>query len=95
LPSAIRKESDFQMESTPAERPVWKVVVASILDFFAIFMVGGYLIARATGGLTETGFQLNGLPAVALFALVILWFFVLGRWFGGTPFRRLFGVVRR
>ena len=82
------------MENTPAARPVWKVVVASILDFVLIFGVGGYLIARFSGGLTETGFQLNGMPALALFVLVIAWFFVLGRWFGGTPFRRLFGVAR-
>ena len=41
-----------------------RIVAAAILDFLTIFLLGGFIIARLTGNTTETGFQLNGLPAV-------------------------------
>lgn len=75
-----------------AERPFWKLLLAGILDFLLVFIIGGYLIATLTGGTTEGGFSLSGLPAVLLFALVILYFWGMRR-LGGTVFRRLFGVA--
>lgn len=75
------------------ERPkTWKVVTAAILDFLFVFVVGGYLIALLTGNIVNGGFQLNGLPALLLFALVILYFWGMKR-LGGTLFKRLFGLV--
>lgn len=70
----------------------WKVVVAAILDFFLIFLGGGYVIALVTGGTTDGGFQLNGLPALALFALVVVYFVGMKR-IGGTVFKRVFGIA--
>ena len=76
------------------DRPAtWKVVLAAILDFVLVFAVGGWGIARLTGGTTEGGFQLNGWPALALLVLIVLYFYGMGKWGGGTLFRRLFGVV--
>lgn len=75
-----------------AERPFWKLLIAAILDFLLVFFVGGYLIALVTGGTTETGFELNGLPAIGLFALIVLYFWGM-RKMGGTLFRRIFGVA--
>ncbi len=66
----------------------WRVVIAFILDFFASFMVFGYVIAAITGDTTEGGFSLNGLPAIILFALVIAYFVLMPR-FGGRLFQRL------
>lgn len=75
------------------KRPkTWKVVTAAILDFLLVFFVGGYLIALLTGGTTDGGFQLNGLPALLLFALIVLYFWGMKR-IGGTLFKRLFGLV--
>jgi hypothetical protein len=75
------------------EKPkTWKVVLAAILDFFLVFLVGGYVIAALTGGLTGGGFALSGGPALALFALVIVYFVGMKR-LGGTIFKRLFGLV--
>lgn len=71
----------------------WRIVLAAILDFFTVFGVGGYVIARLTGNLTETGFALNGMPAVALFAVIIL-YFVLGKRMGGTLWQRLLRARR-
>lgn len=70
----------------------WKVVLAAILDFLLVFLGGGYVIALVTGGTTDGGFQLNGLPALILFALVIAYFVVMKR-LGGTLFKRLFGIA--
>ncbi len=70
----------------------WRKVVAAILDFVFIFFVGGYVIAYATGDLTEEGFSLNGGPAFLLFGLVVLYFVIFTRFLGGTPFQRLLRV---
>lgn len=70
----------------------WKVVTAAILDFLLVFLGGGYIIAKLTGGITENGFELSGAPAFALFALVVAYFLVMKR-LGGTLFKRLLGVV--
>lgn len=70
----------------------WRKVVAAILDFFFIFFAGGYVIGLVTGGTTEKGFSLSGGPALMLFALIVLYFVVLGRYLGGTLFQRLLGT---
>jgi len=67
-------------------------VVAAILDFFFIFIIAGYVVARFTGGTTEGGFELKGMPAFALFGIVILYFIVFSRFLGGTLFQRLLGT---
>lgn len=75
------------------DRPAtWKVVLAAILDFLVVFLVGGYLVAALTGGTTEGGFELNGWPALVLFALIVLYFWGMKR-IGGTLFQRLFGIA--
>ena len=78
------------MSTAPA---TWRIVTAAILDFFTIFAIGGYLVARLTGNLTETGFRLHGMPAVALFAVIIL-YFVAGRYLGGTLWQRILRARR-
>lgn len=75
-----------------APRPpaaTWRKVVAAILDFFTVFFVGGYLIGMMTGGTTETGFKLSGMPAVALFALIIAYFVIGRKYLGGTLWQRI------
>jgi hypothetical protein len=75
------------------EKPAtWKVVTAAILDFFLVFFVAGFVIAKLTGGTTDGGFQLNGAPALVLFGVIILYFWGMKR-IGGTVFQRLFGLV--
>jgi hypothetical protein len=79
----------------PAMRAaVWKRVLASILDFFTTFFVFGMAIAYVTGDTTSTGFKLDGLPALVLFALVVVYFFVGRRYLGGTLWDRLLGIQR-
>lgn len=75
------------------EKPkTWKVVLAAALDFLLVFVVGGYVIAKLTGGTAEGGFQLDGLPALALLVLVVAYFWGMKR-LGGTIFKRVFGLV--
>ncbi|MFN3659531.1 MAG: hypothetical protein ACK4UO_19975 [Pseudolabrys sp.] len=80
--------------ATPTPKPVatWRKVVAAILDFVFVFAAVGYAIGYATGGLTESGFNLEGGPAFILFGIVILYFIVFSRYLGGTLFQRLLGV---
>ena len=77
---------------TPA--PFWKRVLAPILDFLMVFFVGGYLIGVATGMNTPGGFNLQGWPALLLFVLVAVYFYVGRRVAGGTLWDRFFGIAR-
>lgn len=70
----------------------WKVVLAALLDFILVLLVGGYLIALLTGSTTEEGFQLTGGPALAWLVLAIGYFWGMKRT-GGTLFQRLFGIA--
>ena len=69
----------------------WKVVIAFILDLLTSFILFGYLIAKLTGNTTENGFQLNGLPALVLFAAVIAYMWFMPR-FGGRLWQRILGA---
>jgi hypothetical protein len=83
------------MTSEPVKpAAVWKRVVAAILDFFTAFFVFGWLIAKLTGETTESGFALQGGPAIALFVLVVAYFFIGRRYAGGTLWDRIFRIGR-
>lgn len=69
-------------------------VIAAILDFFTIFFIGGYAIGKLTGGTTESGFKLEGMPALLAIALIIL-YFVVGSKTGGTIWQRVLGVKKK
>jgi hypothetical protein len=82
------------MAETPASAPTWRIVLAAILDFLTVFFVAGYTIAWSLGGLTGTGFKLTGFPALLLFAVLVAYFVLGKRVFGGTLWKRILGVVR-
>jgi hypothetical protein len=82
------------MVEATTSAPTWRIVLAAILDFITIFFVGGFIIGWLSGGLTGNGFNLNGLPALALFALIIAYFVLGKRVFGGTLWKRILGTVR-
>jgi len=65
-----------------------RVVVAFILDLVTSFSLFGYLIAKVTGDTTQGGFELNGLPALILFGLVIAYMVLMPR-YGGRLWQRL------
>jgi len=75
----------------PTERPIahWRIILAAVLDFFTAFFVIGYAVALVTGGTTADGFQLNGLPALISFALIVAYFWVGRKYLGGTPWQRI------
>ena len=70
-----------------------RIVFAAILDFITIFAVGGYLIAKFTGDTTDAGFQLDGMPALLLFGLIVA-YFVAGKYLGGTLWQRILGTKK-
>ena len=82
------------MPETVEPAATWKRVVAAILDFFTVFFAAGYAIARATGGMTEDGFNLKGGPAFGLFAVIVIYVFVGRRYAGGTLWDRIFRIGR-
>lgn len=82
-----------QSDVTPVKQvSTARKVFAAILDVLFIFIVAGYGVAHFAGGTTEGGFELNGAPAFALFGIIVLYFIVFSRFFGGTLFQRLLGV---
>ncbi|MEM7753454.1 MAG: hypothetical protein AAF230_08585 [Pseudomonadota bacterium] len=56
------------------------------------FFVLGFAVASVTGGLTEDGFSLSGVPALILFALIFGYFWAGKRHFGGTIWKRILKV---
>ena len=54
--------------------------------------VGGYVIGHLTNNVTDDGFKLEGVPALVLFALIVAYFVILGRFLGGTLWQRLLGT---
>ena len=69
-------------------------VFAGILDFITVFAIGGYAIGKLTGNTTDNGFQLDGWPALALFALIIAYFVIGYQFAGGTIWQRILRVPR-
>jgi len=82
------------MSDTSDQVPSWKIILAFVLDLVTAFFVLGYLVALLTGGTTEGGFELNGGPAILLFALVIAYFVGMGKYGGGTLWQRILGARR-
>ncbi len=79
--------------------PTWKRVFAFIVDFVLSLVVFGGAIAAATGKLGQqpdgtTGFSLEGAPAVAAMACMVLYFWLGGR-YGFRIGNLLFGIKRR
>ena len=75
--------------------PMWKRVLAPILDFIMTFFGFGYLIAAATGNLNQpSGFSLDGWPALLLFVLMAAYFYIGRRVTSGTLWDRFFGIGR-
>jgi uncharacterized membrane protein YkvI len=64
-------------------------VLAAILDFFTIFFMLGYTIAKLTGNVTNDGFKLEGMPALVMFALIIIYFVAGTKYLGGTIWQRI------
>ncbi|MES5044493.1 hypothetical protein ABVB72_04365 [Rhizobium nepotum] len=81
-------------ETVPKQPATWRIILAFFLDFWTAFFAAGFLVASVAGGQTPNGFQLNGMPAFFAFALIIAYFVVLGRFFGGTLWQRLLKAKR-
>ncbi|WP_322866838.1 hypothetical protein U5922_012010 [Aquicoccus sp. G2-2] len=62
---------------TDAAKPAnWRIILAFFLDLITAFFIFGFVISWLTGNLTPNGFQLNGGPAVLLFAVIIAFFWL-------------------
>ena len=82
------------MASDAKRVPSWKIVLAFILDLFTAFFLFGFIVAKFTGDTTESGFELNGTPALIMFALVIAYFVIGSRYLGGTLWQRILKTKR-
>ncbi|MFF2320426.1 hypothetical protein ACFVTJ_05180 [Agrobacterium sp. NPDC058088] len=78
----------------PKQPAAWRIILAFFLDFWTAFFAAGFLVATVAGGRTPGGFALNGAPAFIAFMLIIAYFVVLGRFFGGTLWQRLLKARR-
>ena len=70
----------------------WRKVVAAVLDFVFVFFIAGYVVGYLTGNLTKSGFELNGAPALVVFAAIAFYFVVFTRFLGGTVWQRVLRV---
>lgn len=74
-----------------ASNPIatWRRITAIILDFITVFFGGGYAIGALTGSLTADGFKLEGMPALLLLALTVIYFVAGNKYLGGTIWQRV------
>lgn len=72
----------------------WRIILAFILDLVTSFLVLGYLIGIVFGGATDTGFSLQGGPALLLLVAIVAYFLIFNRFLGGTIWKRMLGAVR-
>ena len=70
----------------------WRRGLAALFDFLTVFFIGGYLIGSLTGETTKDGFNLTGLPALVLFAMIVAYFYIGWKVSGGTIWQRIFGA---
>jgi hypothetical protein len=70
----------------------WRKVVAAALDFLFAFFVAGFAVGYLTGNLTNSGFELKGAPALAVFVAIALYFVIFTKVLGGTVWQRVLGV---
>ena len=75
------------------EMSTFMKILAGVLDFVTIFMAAGFVISKLTGQPTEGGFKLKGAPALALFAVVIAYFWLLPKVTGSTLWQWLLGLL--
>jgi hypothetical protein len=87
-------ESVNASSAQPVRAAIWKRVVAAILDFFTVFYLGGLVIGYLSGHATGASFQLSGVPALILFVLIAVYFYVCRRHLGGTLWDRIFRIAR-
>jgi hypothetical protein len=76
----------------PVKKPFWRRALAGIFDFVTVFWVAGYVIGSMTGETTKDGFNLTGTAALALLAVVVLYFYLGWKVVGGTIWQRIFGA---
>jgi len=83
--------SDPPVPDAPNAKPVatWRKVLAAIFDFITIFFAGGYAVGYLTGSLTPDGFELQGGPALLLFAVIVAYIVVFSKYLGGTLWQRI------
>lgn len=80
-------------QTIPPKKPAaWRRVLAAILDFISAFLGFGFLVAWLTGGLTDGGFNLTGIPALVCFLLIIAYFVIFNKFLGGTIWRWILGA---
>jgi hypothetical protein len=84
--------SDQTGSSAIAKASFWRRGLAGFLDFLTVFFVGGYVIGSLTGETTQDGFKLTGIAALALFVVIVLYFYLGWRVVGGTIWQRVFGA---
>lgn len=72
--------------------PTWKKVLAFLVDFFGTFFGFGIVVAYFSGDLTSNGFELEGLPALILFGLILAYFVIMNKFLGGTLGKKLFRI---
>jgi uncharacterized RDD family membrane protein YckC len=70
---------------------VGRRAVAILIDLVLLFIVG-YIIALATGGTTEAGFEIHGAPAFLWFGIGLAYYIVMEALWGATLGKKAMGL---
>jgi uncharacterized RDD family membrane protein YckC len=70
---------------------VGRRAVAIIIDSILLGIIG-WIIAKFTGGTTEAGFEVTGMPALLLFLIALAYYVVMEVQWGGTVGKMVLGL---
>lgn len=72
--------------------PSWKKIIAFLSDLIGSFFIFGYTISYFTGNINNDGFNLQGIPALFAVILIVSYFVIFNKYFGGTLGKKIFGI---
>ncbi len=52
------------MSAGVTPHPNWKIIIAALLDFATMFAIGGIIVSKLSGQMTENAFSLSEVPAL-------------------------------
>lgn len=73
--------------------PVWKKVIAFVLDLSTVWFAAGYSIGMLAGQTTNDGFDLQGGPALLLVVVVFCYFWLGNKYCSGTIWKHVLGTA--
>jgi hypothetical protein len=93
--SAYRRRRRVLGRPILPEVSIWRMLLTLHLDLFTASLLGVFITALSTGLLTKSGFSLPVWPSLLMLAIMVGYFVLSHRLFGGTLWQHILKAHRR